>query len=179
MFVGGQGQGVLVGVQDAGVEESLLSVLLLVGGEDEGTDAVGVQVDEGEGLLHLGRPLQDVRLHHVALPELLSLLLGPLRLLHLLLGLSLLGLGGFLFLLPFHLGLDGLLPLLLLVLHGGEVMVQSVHELIEECLLHEGDLAEEEGILILNVAFGLLIPTSAQGYFSYISGSFFFMAEFQ
>ena len=59
--VGMVGGMVVVGMEDAGVEEAFFAVVLLVGGEDEGTDAV--QVDEGKGLLHLRSALQDVRLH--------------------------------------------------------------------------------------------------------------------
>lgn len=68
MVVGGEGEVVIVWVQDAGIKKPLFPILLFVGGEHERTDAVWVQVDESEGLFHLGRPFQDIRLHHITLP---------------------------------------------------------------------------------------------------------------
>ena len=107
-----------------------------MGGEDEGTDAVRVKVDEGEGLLHLGSAFQNVCLHYVAIFYLLSLLLCSLCIVHLqssaflfhlrlLFGLSLL----FHFIVP----LNRLLPLILILhfrVNGSEVMIESMHQFV-------------------------------------------------
>lgn len=158
-------------VEDAGVEQFFLSsVFLLVGGEDEGTDAMRVEVDEGESLLHLGSAFQDVRFHYVALFCLLSLLLSALGFVQLqcsafLLHLCLLLLG---FIPHFIFGLSRLLPLFLflpIIVHGCEVVIQSVHQFIEQIFFHVCDLGEEGRILIFDVAFGLLVPAWEGCYF--------------
>ena len=157
-------------VEDAGVEQFFLSVFLLVRGEDEGTDAMRVEVDEGECLLHLGSAFQNVRFHYVALFYLLSLLLSPLRFVQLQCTASLLQLCFLLLglILHFIFGLSRLLPLFLflpIILHGCEVVIESVHQFIEQIFFHVCDLGEEGRILIFDVAFGLLVPAWEGCYF--------------
>lgn len=105
-------------MEDAGVEELFLSVFLLEGGEDQGTDAVRVQVDEGQGFFHFRGALEDVGLQVVTFLVLLALLFGFLGLVDfhdgaLLLNLDhLLLIAGFNLLLLFVLQLHGLLNVL-------------------------------------------------------------------
>ncbi len=171
----------MIGVEYVGVEERDAVFVLLEGGEDKRTDAVGVHGGES-GISACSRRLLQIVRHAAALPYffLLPLRLQGLRVYNssiLILDHDILGLLLDVFLVDLRRFLNHFFPLerfACLV-----VLLQTAGEAIQQQSFDGRDAGKVVGVFGLDVDLGLLVPAWDGSYFSYISGSFFFMEEFQ